>query len=106
MPKRDKVVETPPESLKGWKQIASFLGEPVSVVHRWATEGMPVHQQGRFVMTTPAELNDWMSRESGKPVHVITPEADLGAELKRGLSYVRREKQEEAPKKTSTGGKT
>ncbi len=23
--------------LKGWKQIAKFLGEPVSVVERWAT---------------------------------------------------------------------
>jgi hypothetical protein len=26
------------ETLKGWKQISEFLGEPVSVVKRWAAE--------------------------------------------------------------------
>jgi hypothetical protein len=81
-----------PITLKGWQQIAGFLGEPVSVVHRWATEGMPVHREGRFVTTSPADLNAWLGRESGKPIHVATDNADLSSELKRGLSFVRRGK--------------
>jgi len=35
-------------TLKGWKEIAEFLGEPVSVVTRWGTEGMPLREQGRL----------------------------------------------------------
>lgn len=38
-----------PDLLKGWQQIAAFLGQPVSVVQRWANEGMPVKRKGRFV---------------------------------------------------------
>ncbi|MGB8988828.1 MAG: hypothetical protein WCC37_19670 [Candidatus Sulfotelmatobacter sp.] len=76
--------------LKGWQQIAGFLGEPVSVVQRWGTEGMPVHHEGRYVTATPAELDAWMGKESGKPVHVATENTDLSAELKRGLSFIRR----------------
>jgi hypothetical protein len=80
------------ETLKGWQQIAAFLGEPASVVQRWASEGMPVRRQGRYVETTPAELNTWLGKESGKPVHVATEDTDLTAELKRGLSFVRHKK--------------
>lgn len=78
--------------LKGWQQIAAFLGEPATVVKRWATEGMPVRRQGQFVTTTADELNAWLAKESGKPVHVASEDTDLTAELKRGLSYMRREK--------------
>jgi hypothetical protein len=81
-----------PETLKGWKQIAEFLGEPISVVKRWRSEGMPVFEQGRFVATSPEQLNAWLGRESGKPVHVITPEADLATELKRGVAFLRAKK--------------
>ena len=81
-----------PPVLKGWQQIAAFLGEPPAVVQRWASEGMPVRREGRFVSTTPEELNAWMGKESGKPVHVATESTDLTAELKRGLSFVRGEK--------------
>lgn len=80
------------EILKGWKQIADFLGEPTSVVQRWASTGMPVRREGRYVETTVNELNDWLGQQSGKPVHVVTDETDLAAELKRGLSYVRKER--------------
>ncbi|MBZ5686257.1 MAG: hypothetical protein LAP86_14600 [Acidobacteriia bacterium] len=80
------------EELKGWQQIAAFLGEPTSVVQRWAAEGMPLRRQGRFVSTTVQELNDWMGRESGKPIHVATGNADLTSELKRAVSFARREK--------------
>jgi hypothetical protein len=85
-------VSTTSDELKGWQQIAAFLGEPTSVVQRWASEGMPVRRQGRFVSTTPQELNDWMGKESGKPVHVATGNADLTSELKRAVSFARREK--------------
>ena len=71
MPKRSKRKVAPagePQLLKGWKQIAEFLGEPPTVVKRWATEGMPVTEQGRFVVTSPEQLNAWLGRESGKPV--------------------------------------
>ena len=34
-----------PAVLKGWQEIAAFLGEPVSVVQRWAAEGMPVRRE-------------------------------------------------------------
>jgi hypothetical protein len=57
-----------PDTLKGWQQIADFLGEPQSVVQRWANEGMPVRKEGRFVSTSPDELNAWLGKESGKPV--------------------------------------
>jgi hypothetical protein len=82
---------TQPEILKGWHQIAAFLGEPPAVVQRWASDGMPVRRQGRYVETTTGELNAWLGQESGKPVHVATAETDLTAELKRGLSFVRQE---------------
>ena len=81
-----------PAALTGWRQIAAYLGHPSAVVQRWASEGMPVRRQGRFVTTTPEELNAWLGRESGKPVHVATAETDLAAELKRGLSFIRAEK--------------
>ncbi len=87
------------EILKGWQQIAEFLGEPASVVQRWASEGMPVRREGRYVETTPDELNAWLGKESGKPVHVATEDTDLTAELKRGLSFVRQEKKPGAPTK-------
>jgi hypothetical protein len=97
MPKPQKRAEKPksqpqPETLKGWKQISEFLGEPVSVVKRWATEGMPLRREGQFVATSSNELNSWLGQESGKPVHVATDNTDLTAELKRGLSFVRRDK--------------
>ena len=82
--------------LKGWKEIASFLGEPASVVQRWAVEGMPVRREGRFVTTTADEVNAWLGRESGKPVHIATDETDLTAELKRGLSFVQHHPKPEA----------
>jgi hypothetical protein len=85
-----------PGDLKGWQQIASFMGEPTSVVQRWAAQGMPVRRQGRYVTTTADELNRWLGRESGKPVHVATETTDLTAELKRGISFVRRNNREEA----------
>ena len=87
-----KAVSATSAALSGWQQIAAYLGHPTAVVQRWAAEGMPVRRQGRFVTTTPEELNSWLGGESGKPVHVATENTDLAAELKRGLSFVRSEK--------------
>ncbi len=98
MRRRSDQKQIQPETLKGWQQIATFLGEPASVVHRWAAEGMPLRRQGRFVSTTAHELNAWLGKESGKPVHVATEDTDLAAELRRGLSFVRHEKPKTARK--------
>jgi hypothetical protein len=84
--------KSPPEVLKGWKEIANFLGEPVSVAQRWETEGMPVTRQGRIVTSTPEQLDAWLGRVSRKPVHIATPETDLTSELKRGLAFARQNK--------------
>jgi hypothetical protein len=90
MPKQE-TPEAQPDVLKGWQQIAAFLGQPVSVVQRWVTEGMPVKREGRYVESSRPELNRWLGRESaGEPVQIATPETDLSAELKRGLTFVRK----------------
>jgi hypothetical protein len=49
------------------------------------------------------DFNAWLGKESGKPVHVATVNTDLAAELKRGLSFVRAEKN--ADKKQSRKAK-
>jgi phage terminase Nu1 subunit (DNA packaging protein) len=78
-------------SLNGWQQIADFLGQPTSVVQRWAKSGMPVTREGRRVQASPDELNRWLVGESaGEPIHIATESADLTSELKRGLSFVRK----------------
>ena len=80
-----------PASLQGWKQIAAFLGQPLSVAQRWAKSGMPVIRDRRRVHASPDELNRWLGRESsGEPVHIATESENLAAGLKRGLSYVRK----------------
>jgi hypothetical protein len=79
------------DTLKGWQQIAAFLGQPISVAQRWAQSGMPVSREGRRVVARAEELNGWLGRESaGEPVQIATKGTDLSAELKRGLSYVRK----------------
>ena len=83
--------KTEPERLKGWSEIAKFLGQPVSVAQRWAKSGMPVVRERRRVHASPDDLNRWLGRESaGEPLHIATESADLAADLRRGLSYVRK----------------
>ena len=95
-----KQVKKQHDVLKGWQQIATFLGQPVSVAQRWANDGMPVRKQGRYVETTREELNRWLGRESaGEPVRIATPETDLSTELRRGLSFARKQSQSRNPKK-------
>ncbi|MCU1304939.1 MAG: hypothetical protein JWQ87_5223 [Candidatus Sulfotelmatobacter sp.] len=89
--RQSKTQSATPTLLKGWQQVAAFLGQPINVAQRWEKTGMPVSRNGRAITATPDELNRWLGRESGEPVHVATADADLSDELKRGLSYVRRE---------------
>jgi hypothetical protein len=85
------------EVLKGWTQIAKFLGQPVSVAERWAKSGMPIEHQGRHVSALTAELTARLGRESaGEPVHIANESLDLSADLKRGLSYVRKQAREKS----------
>src|SRR6266700_353719 len=80
-----------PDRLKGWTQIAQFLGQPVDVAQRWARSGMPVTRDGRFMTATPEELSRYLGREAGLevPVHIASENMDLSADLKRALSYAR-----------------
>jgi hypothetical protein len=96
MPKRTnriaaKQQEPASDTLKSWQQIAAFLRQPVSVAQRWTKSGMPVARQGRFVTASGEALNKCLGRESGEPIHVAKKEDDLSAELKRGLSFVRKQ---------------
>lgn len=61
-------------------------------MQRWANEGMPVTRIGRYVAAAPAELERWLNREAGEKqaVHIPTENTDLLADLKRGLSEVRK----------------
>ena len=59
-------------------------------MQRWANEGMPVTRIGRYVAASPAELERWLTREAGakETLHIPAENADLTADLKRGLSEV------------------
>ena len=60
----------PPNArLNGWKEIASYIGRGVRTAQRWERElGMPVHRlntgAGDVVFANPAELDDWLRRQS------------------------------------------
>jgi phage terminase Nu1 subunit (DNA packaging protein) len=82
-------VKSQPAVLKGWKEIAQFLGQPSSTIQRWAKEGMPVERKGRMVQALADKLNLWLERETREPVQIATETSDLSAELRRGLSFVR-----------------
>jgi hypothetical protein len=79
------------ERLKGWNEIASFLGQPVAVAQRWARSGMPVTREGRFMYSSREELSGYLGREAGLdvPVHIATENMDLSLDLKRALAHAR-----------------
>ena len=79
------------ERLKGWNEIASFLGQPVAVAQRWARSGMPVTREGRFMYASREELSRFLGGEAGLdvPVHIATENMDLSADLKRALAHAR-----------------
>ena len=91
MPKPTKTQKNESDLLRGWQQIANFLGQPLSVAQRWARSGMPVTRNGRNVYASPEELNLWLGKETAEPVQIAIESTDLSSELKRGLSYVRKQ---------------
>ena len=88
------------ERLKGWTEIASFLGQPVAVAQRWARSGMPVTREGRFMYASREELSRYLGREAGLnvPVHIATENMDLSADLKSALAHARAGKRDEKQK--------
>jgi hypothetical protein len=51
--------------------------------------------RSRSVESSREELNRWLARESaGEPVQIASEQIDLSAELKRGLSFVRKQSRE------------
>ncbi len=89
-------------ALQGWREIANYLAQPVAVVQRWAKAGMPVTREGRRVYASPNDLNLWLARESaGEPIHIATEHTDLGSELKRGLSFIRKQHVRKPKKKAA-----
>jgi len=79
--------------LKGWQEIAEFLGQTPAVAQRWQRAGMPVTREGRFVYASPEALTNWVGTEPGKsePVHIASENENLAADLQRGLTYVRQQ---------------
>jgi len=45
--------------LKGWTDIARYLGIPIATAHRWASEGMPVRREGRFTVADREAVSAW-----------------------------------------------
>jgi hypothetical protein len=90
----------PETRLKGWGEIAEFLGQTVSVAQRWQNEGMPVTREGRFVYASPEKLTAWVGTERGQkePIHIATEGEDLVADLKQGLSFVRQQQKKRKPR--------
>ena len=83
-----------PATLRGWKAIAEYLSQPASTAQRWMKEGMPVRREGRNAVADAQELNAWLGRESHAPaaVTISSKSNDLTAELKHGLSAVRKKR--------------
>ena len=102
MAKRRKMKANALDELKGWQEIANFLGRPISVAQRWAESGMPVQKRGRNVYSSRDQLNRWLGRETaGEPVQIATKETDLGAELRRGLSFIRKQSKKDNSKRAA-----
>jgi hypothetical protein len=81
--------------LKGWTEIAEFLGQTVSVAQRWQKEGMPITREGRSVYAFPEELTAWVGTERGQeePIHIASEGENLLGDLKQGLSFVRQKEE-------------
>lgn len=95
--KRKITEDDPREALKSWKEIAGFLGQPVSVAQRWAKAGMPVVKQGRFATASVKELTQWLGQASGHPgpAHIATDNEDLSKYLKEELTKIRKSQRRE-----------
>jgi hypothetical protein len=91
-----KTAQDRPETLKGWKAIARYLGIPPGTAQRWARDGMPVRREGRFTVADPRELSAWLGRESHMPgpAQVMTDKADLADALRESIAAMGRVRKE------------
>ena len=89
--RRQKKPEADSDLLKGWQQIAKFLVNQSRSRNAGQTQACQ-SKKGQYVVSSREELNKWFGRESaGEPVQIATEETNLRAELKRGLSFVRKQ---------------
>jgi hypothetical protein len=91
---KKKTIPSQPVKLKGWKEIAKFLGTSPASAQTWVEKGMPVQREGRFTVADPAEVQAWVGQQSHmpKPAHILTNETDLAAALKESLAVTKRKK--------------
>jgi hypothetical protein len=84
----------PAATLKGWTQIAKFLGTSPASAQTWAKQGMPVRREGRFTIADPTEVQAWLGQQSHMPgpAHILTDDTDIAAALKESISVVRQKK--------------
>src|SRR5215813_274608 len=76
--------------LKGWSNIAKYLGQSTATAQHWARSGMPVSREGRSVIASPEELRTWLARESGhEGAQIVTNETNLSTILRHGLKDAR-----------------
>jgi hypothetical protein len=103
-PNQPKSLRSKSSELRGWPTIAKFLSMPGSTVHRWAKEGMPVRREGRNVVASPEELNQWLQRTSGEAagVHVLTPGSDLLKDLRASVAAQKSSRNSRPPSKNET----
>jgi hypothetical protein len=88
------------DQLKGWSNIAKYMGQSTSTVQQWAKSGMPVSRAGRSVVASPEALRDWLGRESGhQGTQIVTEETDLSAVLRSGLKDARASRQAQPAKR-------
>jgi hypothetical protein len=78
--------------LKGWKNIAAYLGIPPGTAQRWAKDEMPVRREGRFTVAEPKELSAWLGREShmSGPARILTGDTDVAGALKESIAAMRK----------------
>jgi phage terminase Nu1 subunit (DNA packaging protein) len=78
--------------LKGWAEIAKFLGQPIATAQRWAKSGMPVSRKGRYTYASSEELSNWLGHESGlsQSVYIARNDTDLAAGLRRAVSQAQK----------------
>ena len=72
---------------KGWKEIGGVLGASASSCAAMGIRGNAAATTRQTRDYDAEELNNWVGKQSGKPVHVATESTDLSAELKRGLDH-------------------
>jgi hypothetical protein len=98
MPKSSNTGSKPksqPRILKGWKQIVEFLGEPVSVTKRCASEGNAI-LGARPIRHQFARAIERLDRPRvGKPVQVVSSQTELTSESRRGIAFARHDKKTE-----------